>query len=200
MLIVFVNTFHENCYPKFPPRNEVRFGTTDYSYAETFAETFIDSDATVYQIFPSKKATVYYNEVDPSKIFTLIKDHLHSFIDYYDKWHKNNSNKRTEYPSDLLYLADSVKQSVQENNVRKRFIEIGCLEKIIEDMEKWNNKFYKSHNLDRTSWFMHLANFFGKIKEYFSKLQSGYPELSNEKDEVVFKGEYLQVDTSINYF
>lgn len=197
LVSILVNTFHKKCYPNFPSRDEVRFGTTDYAYARTFMNRSPGTEGETYVILPSNSTTVYYNPEDPIEIFEKIGSELVYFPSYFEGWFRRKDEKMIDVwkrvPDDFMYLADSLKEFTDNRKIESQLIdELGCVSRLKGVIQSGNEYFNKN-----PKWVESLKNIIENLEKYFSNLKKGWPEKEKEEDEVVFQGEYLQIENEI---
>lgn len=186
-----VNYYHFNCYPKFPARDRVRFGTTD----EDWANEFIDKGGKLYMIFPHQEATIYHREKDPVHELGDANQLLRQFEDRLKKWKEEYSDNRWTN-EDLKKFANKFLKMVGDNKIDKPLLrQLGCPKKALERVSEID-VFTKSGTPLR-DWHVDLKKFFEEIKLYFEKLELGYPDEVGTSDEVVWQGKYLQVEDRI---
>lgn len=197
LIFDIINCYHFICYPQFPPRDRVRFGTTDKS----FAEHFTGESGKIYVIFPHKNATVYHRRSDPRHELKNAKNYLKYFRKYLESWKEKYGDEK--WPSKKVKnLCNKFLNMVKNQEVNKKLLrQFGCPEEAFGFAKSidihFEDKSPRSAPRPGTDWHTYLRDFFKMIKWYFNFLEAGYPNKKGSEDEVVFQGKYLQVENDI---
>lgn len=183
-----VNLYHEKCYPSFPTRDEVRFGTTDKHWAMEFGK--------LYVIFPHQEATVYHSKMDPVHEFGAAYDGIKDFLKRFEKWYDNGG----KWPNkEAKELALNFKKGIEDHNLMRKYVKNNpCVGDMLEKITNVQREIKKEHLYpEDQNWTASLLKFYSNIKRYFKHLEMGYPSEQKSSDEVVFKGRYLQVSKKL---
>ncbi len=179
-----IHGFYESCYPNYPQKRYSRFAATDYKIASNYGNQ-------VFVIVPHVDAKLSALYLDSFNLFMTVEQELRSLE---KRQRKNHEHFKTLSP-DVQEILEVTQNVFKSNKNWKEVQELPCPPEIYsaikDDMDRHvrNDIPNSLHDPLKTAYL--------NILQYFKKTEKGYPKKSEEAEDVMFLGKYIEVHKTL---